>query len=137
MKIDTHIGNVGIKIDTKRLDKNVLNAQRRLDEDVLNDTTYYIPKGSTGFLRASGHIAPGGGEVVWPGPYAHFINEGYVRTDELGRVVVGKNEEKPILTNRLLDFSHTPGAEREHFKAAKRDHFNEWLADVKKEMGKW
>lgn len=136
MKIDTQIGSVGIKIDSKRIDKNILNAQKRLDEDVLNDTTYYIPKGSTGFLRGSGHIAPGGGEVIWSAVYSHFINTGFVRTDEYGRVFVKRYEEKPILTKRPLDFSGTPGAEREHFKAAKRDHFEEWLADVREEMGK-
>ncbi len=135
MKLNTHIGNVGIKLDTSRIDKNLKNAQKRLDEDVLKDTTPYVPKGDTGHLRASGHVVPGGGAVEWGGPYAHFQYVGYVRTDEDGRVFVGKNEKKPILTNRPLKYQE-PGAEREFFEASKRDHGEEWIKDVKKEMGK-
>ncbi len=136
MKFNIHIGNVGIRLNTDRLEHNIkVNAQRKLDEDVLNDTTPYVPKGSTGHLRGSGHIADGGGEVIWDGPYAHFQYVGYVRTDENGRVWVGKDEQKPILTNRPLQYQE-PGAEREFFEAAKRDHLNEWLTDVRKEAGK-
>lgn len=136
MKLNTHIGNVGIKINTDRLDRNIRNGQKVLNEDVLRDTNYYFSKGGTGYLRASGHIPdPYGGEVVWDAPYSHFQYIGYVLTDENGRVFVGPKEEKPILTNRPLHYQE-PGAEREPFEAAKRDHLDEWLADVRKEVGK-
>ncbi len=136
MKINSHIGNVGIKIDTKRIDRNIKEAQRRLNEDVLRDSTPYVPKGGTGYLRGSGYIpSVYGGEVVWGADYAHFQYVGHVLTDENGRVWVGKNEKKPVDTGQLLQYQE-PGAEREFFEAAKRDHFDEWLADVRKEMGK-
>ena len=135
MKVNTHIGNVGIKIDTSRIDKNLKNAQKRLDEDVLKDTTPYVPKGGTGYLRGSGRIADGGGEVIWDALYAHFQYVGYVRTDENGRVFVGKDEKKPILTNKPLQYQE-PGAEKEWFEAAKREHLQEWIEDVRKEVDK-
>lgn len=135
MRIRQHIGNVDIHIDTKRIDKNLKNAQQKLDEDVLRDTNYYFSKGGTGYLRGSGHVVDGGGEVEWTAPYSHFQYVGFVRTDENGRVFVGKDEEKPILTNRPLKYRE-PSAEREPFEAAKRDHKEEWLADVRKEMDK-
>ena len=135
MRIRQHIGNVDIQLNTDRLDRNLKNAQKRLDEDVLKDTTPYVPKGGTGYLRGSGHIADGGGEVVWDANYAHFQYVGYVRTDEDGRVFVGKGEKKPILTETPLQYQE-PGAERKFFEAAKRDHKQEWIDDVKKEMGK-
>lgn len=136
MKINTHVGNVDIKIDTSRIDKNLKNAQKVLNEDVLNDTTPYVPKGGTGYLSGSGYIPdPYGGEVIWGANYAHFQYIGYVRTDENGRVWVERKKEKPILTNRPLHYQ-APGAEKEFFEAAKRDHLNKWIADVKKEVGK-
>lgn len=135
MRVRQHIGNVDINIDTKRIDKNFKKAQQKLDEDVLRDTTPYVPKGGTGYLRGSGHIAEGGGEVIWDANYAHFQYVGHVLTDENGRVWVRKNEKKPVDTGRLLQYQE-PGAEREFFEAAKRDHKEEWLADVRKEMDK-
>lgn len=137
MKINTHIGNVDIKIDTSRItERNLKNAQKKLNEDVLNDTNKYFSKGGTAYLRGSGHIPDAyGGEVVWTAPYSHFQYIGYVRTDENGRVWVGRHEEKPILTDRPLKYQE-PGAEKEPFKAAKRDRLDIWLSDVRKEMGK-
>lgn len=135
MRIRQHIGNVDIQLNTDRIDRNLKNAQKRLDEDVLNDSTYYVPVGGTGYLSGSGHIVDGGGAVEWNGPYAHFQYTGYVRTDENGRVFVGRKEEKPILTKRPLQYQ-SPAAEKEWFEAAKRDHKEEWISDVKKEMGK-
>lgn len=135
MRIIQHIGNVDIDIDTKRIDTNFKNAQRKLGEDVLKDTTPYVPKGGTGYLRGSGHVADEGREVIWDAPYSHFQYVGFVRTDENGRTWVGKNERKPILTAKPLQYQE-PGAEREFFEAAKRDHKDEWIADVKKEMRK-
>lgn len=137
MRIRQHIGNVDINISDERLRRNLKNARKKLNEDVLRDTTPYVPKGGIGYLRGSGHIPdPYGGEVIWEGPYAHFQYVGFVRTDENGRVWVREHEEKPILTNRPLKYQE-PGAEREFFEAAKRDHKDKWLADVRKEMGRW
>lgn len=135
MRIRQHIGNVDINIDTKRIDRNLKKAQQKLGEDVLRDTTPYVPKGGTGLLRASGRVENGGKEVVWNEPYSHFQYVGHVLTDENGRVWVGKDEKKPVDTGRLLKYQE-PGAEREFFEAAKRDHKDEWLADVRKEMDK-
>lgn len=136
MRIRQHVGNVDIKIDTKRIDKNLKNAQKRLNEDVLNDCTPYVPKGGTGYLRGSGQIPyPYGGEVVWDANYAHFQYVGFVRTDENGRVFVGKDEKKPILTSQPLTYQE-PGATSEWFEAAKKDHKEEWVKHVKEEMGK-
>ena len=86
-------------------------------------------------MRCSGHIVEGGGVVEWGAPYAHFQYIGYVRTDEKGRVFVVKHEKKPILTDKPLKYRE-PGAEKEPFEAAKRDHLNEWIEDVRKEVGK-
>ena len=46
MRINTTVGNVQIKINTDKLDRNIkVNAQQVLDNDVLKDTNYYFSKG--------------------------------------------------------------------------------------------
>lgn len=135
MKISTQIGNVGINLDTSKMEHRIkVNAQRALDEDVLNDTQPYVPFRS-GFLQGSGHIADGGGEVVWGAVYSHFQYIGFVRTDENGRVFVGKHEEKPILTERPLQYGHH-GATSRWFEESKKENLQKWIDTVKKEIGK-
>ena len=136
MRLNTTIGNVHIKLNTDRLERNIkVNAQRKLGEDVLKDSTYYVPVVGVGHLSDSGRAVDGGEAVVWDGPYAHYQYVGYVRTDEKGSTFVKKDEKKPILTSRPLEYQ-SKAAEKEWFEAAKRDHLQEWLEDVRKEVGK-
>lgn len=134
MKIDTQIGQVGIKIDTSRLDRNILEAQRKLDTTVLNDMLPYVPSRS-GFLRGSGQISPCGGEIVFGAVYSHYIYVGELYLAANGSSWAKKYEQK-FPTGKPLDLSSTPGAEKEFFEAAKRDHLTEWEEVVKKEIGK-
>lgn len=43
MKRNKVVGAVHITLDTDRLDKNLRNAQKKLDMQVLNDTNEYVP----------------------------------------------------------------------------------------------
>lgn len=138
MKLDTHIGNVDIKIDTKRTDRNLREAQKVLNVAVRDDCEPLVPhlkgglRDSVRFPDAEGIY---GGEIEWNVPYAHFQYTGYVRTDEAGRVFVNKYEEKPILTDRPLQYSEQ-GTTSKWFEEAKRLHKNEWLKAVRDEVGK-
>lgn len=134
MRIRQHIGNVDIQLNTDRIDRNLKNAQKRLDEDVLKDTTPYVPKGGTEYLRGSGHIADGGGEVIWDANYAHYIYMGELYLAANGSAWAKKHEKK-FPSGKPLTYQE-PGAEEKFFEAAKRDHKEEWIADVKKEMRK-
>ena len=44
MRIRQHIGNVDINIDTKRIDRNLKEAQKELNLAVRKDTTPFVPK---------------------------------------------------------------------------------------------
>lgn len=135
MKINTHVGNVDIKIDTSRIDKNLKNAQKVLNEDVLNDTTPYVPKGGTGYLRGSGYIPdPYGGEVIWGANYSHYIYMGELYLAENGSSWAKKHEKK-FPSGKPLHFQE-PGTTDHFFEEAKKEHLDSWIKHVKKEINK-
>lgn len=137
MKINTTVGSVNIKIDTKRIDKNLRNAQAALNTAIRDDCEPLVPH-LNGGLRGSFRFGNGdihSGFVEWTAPYSHFQYVGFVRTDERGRVFVGKEEEKPVLTNRPLHYGE-PGATSEWFEVAKKNNLEKWKKIVKDEVGK-
>ncbi len=136
MKLNIHIGNVDIHIDTSRIDKNLKEAQKLLNEKIVADCDPLIPF-QQGALRNSVIYPKGvyGGEIEYNTSYAHFQYVGYVRTDENGRVFVGKHEKKPILTNEPLHY-HTPGTTDHFFEKAKEQHKEKWVRLVKETVGK-
>lgn len=137
MKINTHIGSVDIKVDTKRIDKNLRKAQKALNMAVENDCNPLVPH-LHGDLRRS--FRYGNGDVYsdyveYNSPYAHYQYVGYLRTDENGRVIVGHREEKPVLTDTPLEH-HEPGTTDHWFEKAKELHHDDWIKLVKDEVGK-
>lgn len=89
-----------------------------IDKAVMDYAQPFIPVESTvlakGCYRAT---VPGSGLVIWPDKYAHFQYVGYVRTTDDGRVFARKDESKPKLTNRPLQYSEkNPNASKEWIK---------------------
>lgn len=136
MKINKVVGSVGIKLNTDRLDKNLREAQKELNEAVKNDCQPLVPH-LNGSLRSSFDYPKGvyGGEISWNTPYAHYQYVGKLRTDEKGRVFVGKKEEKPVLTGVNLVRTN-PQTKAEWFEEAKTRHKQEWVDLVRKTAGK-
>ena len=71
MRIRQHIGNVDIHIDTKRIDRNLKEAQKLLNMQVVADCDPLIPF-QQGALRNSVNYPQGiyGGEIEYNTPYA-------------------------------------------------------------------
>lgn len=137
MRINKTVGNVNIKIDTKRIDRNIREAQKALNIAIRDDCEPLIPH-LNGGLRESFRFGNGdvhSGFVEWTAPYSHFQYAGFVRTDENGRVFVGKHEKKPILTNRPLNYGQS-GTTSEWFEVAKKNNLEKWEKIVKDEVGK-
>lgn len=130
------VGNVGISLNTDRIDSNIREAQKKLNMQVVADCEPLIPF-QQGGLRGSQRYPDGiyGGEIAWDAPYAHYQYEGLLRTDEQGRVFVGKGESKPILTDIPLEH-HAAGTTANWFEKAKEQNLEQWLALVKKTAGK-
>lgn len=69
---------VNIQLDTQAIESKVLKATEKaqfaLDQQVLKDSNYYIPK-DTGELERSGvrFSKPGEGHIEWNNPYARRL----------------------------------------------------------------
>lgn len=135
MKINTHIGSVDINIDTSRLDKNIREAQKLLNEQIVADCDPLIPF-QQGALRNSVNYPQGidGGEIEWNTPYAHYQYEGELYLTE-GGSSFAKKYEKKYPTGKPLNY-HTGGTGSQWFETAKEQHKEEWIRLVKETAGK-
>lgn len=135
MKINTHVGNVDIKIDTSRIDGNIKEAQKLLNMQIVADCEPLIPF-QQGGLRNSVNYPQGiyGGEIEYNTPYAHYQYMGELYLAENGSSWAKKYEKKYPAGKPLA--YHTPGTTDHFFDEAKKQHGKEWLDLVKKTVGK-
>lgn len=135
MKINTHVGSVGISIDTSRLEKNIGEAQRLLNMQIVADCDPLIPF-QQGALRNSVNYPQGinGGEIEWNTPYAHYQYEGELYLAENGSSWAKKYEKK-YPAGEPLNY-HTEGTGDHWFETAKEQHKEEWIRLVKETAGK-
>ena len=144
MRINNTVGNVSIKIDTSRIDKNIREAQKLLNLAVVGDCDPLIPF-QQGALRNSVNYPQGiyGGEIEYNTPYAHAVYEGFVFTpnipikDSAGNITgwfspPGKKKQK---TDRKMQF-HTPGTGDHWFEKSKERNLQSWVRLVKRTAGK-
>lgn len=135
MQFNRTVGNINIRIDSKRIDDNIRNAQKLLNEQIIADCDPYIPL-QQGALRNSAYYPDGvyGGEVAWNTPYAHYQYEGEKYLTEDGRSWANKGERKYPTGEPLVQ--HTPGTVDHWFDKAKEEHGEQWIELVKREAGK-
>ena len=64
MQFNRTVGNINIRINSKRIDDNIRNAQKLLNEQIIADCDPYIPL-QQGALRNSAYYPDGvyGGEL--------------------------------------------------------------------------
>lgn len=134
MNINSHVGNVNIRINTDRLDNNLREAQKRLNMLVVSDSTPYIPF-QQGQLRSQVRYPDGiyGGSVEWYSPYAHYQYEGELYLTATGSSYARAGEVK-YPSGRPLNY-HTAGTGKEWFEQAKINHKNEWIRQIKDIVG--
>ncbi len=135
MKISSSVGSVDIKIDTSRIDKNLEEAQKLLNMQIVADCEPLIPF-QQGALRRSVNYPNGmcGGEIEWNTPYAHYQYEGELYLSENGSSWAKKYEKK-YPAGKPLSY-HTPGTIDHFFDEAKKQHKDEWVNLVRKTVGK-
>jgi len=142
VRINNTVGNVSIKIDTSRIDKNIREAQKLLNLAVVGDCDPYIPF-QQGQLRNSLTYPQGvyGGELEWNAPYAHYQYTGIVYgpnipiRDAEGNITGWYSPPKKNPTGRQLQY-HTAGTGDHWFEKAKQQHKQEWIDLVKRTAGK-
>ena len=141
-KIRQHIGNVDIQLNTDRLDRNLKEAQKLLNEQVVADCDPLIPF-QQGALRNSVNYPQGiyGGEIEYNTPYAHYQYQGeiygpnYPIRDSQGNITGFYSPPKKNPTGRPLQY-HTAGTGDHWFDRAKDQHGKEWIDLVKRTAGK-
>lgn len=142
MRINNTVGNVSIKIDTSRIDKNIREAQKLLNLAVVGDCDPLIPF-QQGALRNSVNYPQGiyGGEIEYNTPYAHYQYEGIVYgpnipiRDAEGNITGWYSPPSKHPTGRPLTY-HTAGTGDHWFETAKQRHAADWLRLVRETVGK-
>lgn len=142
MRLNTTVGNVSIKLNTDRIDRNLKEAQKLLNEQVVADCDPLIPF-QQGALRNSVNYPEGiyGGEIEYNTPYAHYQYEGIVYgpnipiRDAQGNITGWYSPPKKNPTGRPLQY-HTEGTGDHFFEKAKEQHKQEWIDLVKRTAGK-
>lgn len=142
MRIRQHIGNVDIQLNTDRIDRNIREAQKLLNMQVVADCDPLIPF-QQGALRNSVIYPDGiyGGEIEYNTPYAHYQYEGIVYgpnipiRDAEGNITGWCSPPKKNPTGRQLQY-HTAGAGDHWFEKAKAQRGDDWVRLVKRTAGK-
>ena len=142
MRIRQHVGNVDIKIDTKRIDKNLKEAQKLLNLAVKIDSEPLVPH-LNGGLRGSVNFPEGiyGGVLEYNTPYAHYLYEGIVYgpnipiRDSEGNITGWYSPPKKHPMGRKLEY-HEPGTTDHWFEKSKEKNLKKWIRLVKDEAGK-
>lgn len=135
MKFNKTVGSVNIKLNTDKLDRNIREAQKKLNMQIAADCDSIIPF-QQGALRGSLRYTDGvyGGEMSWNTPYAHYQYEGDLYLTEDGRSFAHKNERK-FSTGTPLEY-HTSGTSDHWFEKAKEQNEKQWIDLVKRTAGK-
>lgn len=142
MKIRQHIGNVDIQLNTDRIDRNMKEAQKLLNMQVVADCDPLIPF-QQGALRNSVNYPDGlyGGTIEYNTSYAHMLYVGEVYgpnipiRDSDGNITGWYSPPKKHPTGRPIQY-HTPGTGKEWFEVAKQRHADDWLRLVRETAGK-
>ena len=145
MRINKTIGNVDIKLDTKRIDRNVKEAQKLLNLAVRTDCEPLVPL-LNGQLRRSANFPEGvyGGVLEYNTPYAMYQYRGEIYgpnipiKDSSGNITgwcSPKGKAKHPTGRKMSNYSQS-GTGPEWFSKAKERHGDKWLRLVREEVGK-
>lgn len=135
MRFSRAVGKVDIRLNTDKFDRNMMEAQKKLDMQVLSDSNLYIPQ-QQGALLGSGDIVKDG-EITWNTPYAHYQYMGELYLTEDGRSFANRGERKfptgiPLEQNAKMN----PLASAQWFEQAKAQKKDQWIDLVKRIAGK-
>lgn len=142
VRISNAVGGITIEVNTDRIDRNLVEAQRRLNMQVAADCDPLIPF-KQGALRGSLRYPDGisGGVLEWNTPYAHYMYAGIVYgpnipiKDAEGNLTGWFSPPNKYPTGKALTY-HEPGTTDHWFEHAKERHGKDWIRLVKETVGK-
>lgn len=149
-KISVSYGNVKIRVNLNRFDKQFQKAQYALDGQVMSSMVPFMPMITGQFIdvtrAASAAIQGSGGVYAGVGPQARYLYEGKVMVDEKTgkgprKIFTGPGEyvlrfrkgAKLVPTTRPLTYTRTahPQATDHWFDSAKKKDLKKWINMVK------
>lgn len=139
MKKDV-VGSVHIELNLDRITGNLDKAQIALNQQIVADSTPYIPF-QQGALRSQVRYPDGmsGGTIEWYAPYAHYQYMGEVYgpnipiKDAEGNITGWWSPPTKYPTGRKLQY-HEPGTGAKWFEMAKAEHLHDWEELVKRKL---
>lgn len=131
-------GDIKIKLNFDRLNKNFEKAQYRLDSQVMLDMIPLMPF-NTGTFRnktagMSATLAGSGIVIAATPPQGRFLYYGKVMVDPETGSAWARPGARKVVTEKPLNYSN-PQAVPKWFEEAKRRHVKEWVDIVKETMG--
>lgn len=134
-------GEVTVKLDLSRFEKQFQKAQFELDSAVMTSMIPYMPMQDGLFIdvtMAQSAALAGSGEVcAAAAPSGRFLYEGEAMVGIESRSAWAKKGEKKVTTGKKLDYSKKPHpkVQSHWFKAAKKADGEKWIARAKKTAG--
>lgn len=144
MRLNTTVGNVNIRLNTDRIDRNLKEAQKLLNLQVKADCEPFVPF-QQGYLIGSAHFPDGiyGGILQYDGPYANYLYQGIKYgpnipiKDSAGNITGWYSPPVKHPTGDKLQY-HPEGTERggHWFEKSKEKNLQSWVKLVKETVGK-
>lgn len=119
--------DVIVDIPSNIISKNIPRADRVTANEVMKDTDPFVPMDS-GNLKSRTHV--NGDEVIYPGPYAHYLHEGILYVSETGSAWAKKGQHKTA-TGRPLSFQK---GQAHWVDASIAANLAKWVNTYKKEV---
>ncbi len=146
-KLKSTVGAVTVNVDLSRINKNVPDAQKALNIQIVADSTPFIPF-RQGAIRSRVSYPDGldGNLIQWGGgavgvPYANYQYMGIVygpnfpQYDAAGNIIGWASPPKKYPTERKLQY-HTPGTSDHWVEEAKNLDLKDWVDLVGKKLTK-
>lgn len=147
-------GDIKVKLDMSRFEKQFRDAQKQLDGDVMNSMVPFMPHLNGSFIQNTRRVSAaiqGSGKVYAAfGEQGRYLYEGKVMVNSKTKKGPSKIEISPgefvlrfpkgsklVATQRKLTYTktHSPDVTDHWFDAAKAKDGKTWIANVKETAG--
>lgn len=121
----------GLNTITDKLRHACDEAQHAVAIQIRKDTEPFVPK-LTGSLRNTTKVT--GNTITYPGPYAHYLYEGFVWVDPNTKSAFAKKGVTKVKTDKKLKLKHKqdPQAEPHWFEVSQLMNEKKWIRIAEK-----
>lgn len=123
MKVTASLCNADEMLKKRGLSKGG-SVQKVVDSEVMRYMSPYMPRRQAGELEHKMVMATviGSGEILTPGPYAHYLYEGILYVSPSTGSAWAKKNEIKVPTSKELTYAGAPMRGKKWFERMKADH---------------